>query len=138
MDTKLRTSVKGLYAAGDCTGDQQFTHYAGFQGAIAARNILLPLSDPGIVGDQVPAVVFTSPEVARVGHTDAAARAADASGKGVAVAFRRMGKVDRAITMGQNEFGFLKIIYKPQNGIILGATVMVALGVIPPSRTRRS
>ena len=38
VDAKLRTSVKGIYAAGDCTGDQQFTHYAGFQGAIAARN----------------------------------------------------------------------------------------------------
>ncbi len=28
-DAKLQTSVKGLYAAGDCTGDRQFTHYAG-------------------------------------------------------------------------------------------------------------
>ena len=44
VDEKLRTSVKGVYAAGDCTGVQQFTHYAGFQGGIAARNALLPLS----------------------------------------------------------------------------------------------
>lgn len=124
VDTKLRTSVKGVYAAGDCTGDQQFTHYAGFQGAIAARNILLPLSDPGVVAERVPAVIFSSPEVARVGLTEAAARAADSSGKGVSVAFRRMGKVDRAITMGQDKFGFLKIIYKPTDGTILGATVM--------------
>ena len=38
------------------------THYAGFQGAIAARNILLPLSDGGVI-ENVPSVTFTSPEV---------------------------------------------------------------------------
>ena len=37
VDGNLETGVKGIYAAGDCTGDRQFTHYAGFQGAIAAR-----------------------------------------------------------------------------------------------------
>ena len=48
VDEKLRTACKGVYAAGDCTGDQQFTHYAGYQGAIAARNILLPLTDTSV------------------------------------------------------------------------------------------
>ena len=33
VDQQLRTSVQGVYAAGDCTGDVQYTHYAGFQGA---------------------------------------------------------------------------------------------------------
>jgi len=46
---KLQTTVKGLYAAGDCTGDRQFTHYAEYQGAVGARNILLPLTDPGVM-----------------------------------------------------------------------------------------
>lgn len=124
VDTKLRTSVKGLYAAGDCTGDQQFTHYAGLQGAIAARNILLPLSDPGVLSESVPACVFTSPEIARVGLTEAQARAASNDGKDVAVAYRRMAQVDRAITAGEAELGFIKIIYQPKDGTILGATVM--------------
>ena len=35
---KLRTSQRHIYAAGDCTGGPQFSHYAGFQGFIAARN----------------------------------------------------------------------------------------------------
>jgi len=38
------------------------THYAGYQGAIAARNILLPLTDPGLYKN-VPACTFTEPEV---------------------------------------------------------------------------
>ena len=123
VDAKLRTSVKGVYAAGDCTGDQQFTHYAGFQGAIAARNILLPLSDPGVLAaGGVPACVFTEPELAKVGLSEAEARAAAAKPADVAVAYRRMSKVDRAITMGVGELGFIKIVYKPADGTILGAT----------------
>jgi pyruvate/2-oxoglutarate dehydrogenase complex dihydrolipoamide dehydrogenase (E3) component len=118
-----------VYAAGDCTGDQQFTHYAGFQGAIAARNALLPLSDPGVIDpERVPACVFTAPEIARVGATEAQAKAADGVG-GVGVAFRRMGQVDRAITMGEGARGFIKLVYRKKDGAILGATVM---GVCAP------
>jgi pyruvate/2-oxoglutarate dehydrogenase complex dihydrolipoamide dehydrogenase (E3) component len=124
VDSRLRTSLKGVYAAGDCTGDQQFTHYAGFQGAIAARNVLLPLSDPGVVESRVPACVFTAPELGRVGLTEGQARAADPSGKGVAIAIRRMSRVDRAITTGDAGIGFIKVVYAPKDGTILGATVM--------------
>jgi len=123
VDAKLRTTVKGVYAAGDCTGDQQYTHYAGFQGAIAARNILLPLSDQGVATSRVPGCVFTSPEVAKVGLTESEARAEGKAG-GVAVAYRRMGQVDRAVTMGEASLGFLKVVYEPRSGAILGATVM--------------
>jgi len=123
VDAKLRTTVKGVYAAGDCTGDRQYTHYAGFQGAIAARNILLPLSDQGVATSRVPGCVFTSPEVAKVGLTESEARAEGKAG-GVAVAYRRMGQVDRAVTMGEASLGFLKVVYEPRSGAILGATVM--------------
>mmetsp|Transcript_24775 Transcript_24775/g.77879 ORF Transcript_24775/g.77879 Transcript_24775/m.77879 type:complete len:507 (+) Transcript_24775:3-1523(+) len=123
VDAKLRTTVKGVYAAGDCTGDQQYTHYAGFQGAIAARNILLPLSDQGVATSRVPGCVFTSPEIAKVGLTESEARAEGKAG-GVAVAYRRMGQVDRAVTMGEASLGFLKVVYEPRSGAILGATVM--------------
>jgi pyruvate/2-oxoglutarate dehydrogenase complex dihydrolipoamide dehydrogenase (E3) component len=37
----LRTSQKNIYAAGDCTGGYQFTHYAGYQGFMAVRNAFL-------------------------------------------------------------------------------------------------
>ena len=42
VDRRLRTGQRHIYAAGDCLGGPQFTHYAGFQGFIAARNALLP------------------------------------------------------------------------------------------------
>ena len=38
VDSRLRTSKRHIYAAGDCTGGFQFTHYAGWQGFMAVRN----------------------------------------------------------------------------------------------------
>ena len=120
VDTKLQTSVKGLYAAGDCTGDRQFTHYAGYQGAVGARNILLPLTDPGVI-DQVPATTFTDPEVASIGLTEKEAKAEFGDNK-VAVAFQLINETDRGICEGNKE-GFIKIVYKSRGYKILGATI---------------
>jgi len=120
-DAKLQTSVKGLYAAGDCTGDRQFTHYAGYQGAVGARNILLPLTDPGVI-QEVPATTFTDPEISTVGLTEKEAKDEYGDGK-VAVAFQKIEETDRAICEGVKE-GFIKIIYKKRGYKILGATIM--------------
>lgn len=121
VNDRLQTSVNTIYAAGDCTGDRQFTHYAGFQGAIAARNILLPLSDLGVLKD-VPAVTFTSPEVASVGYTEAAARA-EFGDDAVLVSCRNLDEVDRAVCDGQTR-GMIKVVYRKRGGQILGATIM--------------
>ena len=120
-DKTLQTSVKGIYAAGDCTGDKQYTHYAGFQGAIAARNILLPFSDGGVLQD-IPSATFTSPEISSVGLSHAAAIVEYGNDK-VEVAFKKLDHVDRAICDGE-EKGFIKIIYLKKNLQIIGATVM--------------
>jgi len=120
-DSTLQTAVKGIYAAGDCTGDKQFTHYAGFQGAIAARNILLPFSDGGVLQD-IPSATFTSPEVSSIGLLEARAIAEYGADK-IGVAFKRLDRVDRAVCDGE-EKGFIKIIYLKKNLFIIGATVM--------------
>mmetsp|Transcript_56990 Transcript_56990/g.94290 ORF Transcript_56990/g.94290 Transcript_56990/m.94290 type:complete len:308 (+) Transcript_56990:1-924(+) len=126
VDQSLRTSVKGVYAAGDCTGDQQFTHYAGFQGAYAAVNAFLPLgplSFKGVLAGEVPGCTFTSPEVARVGLTEVQARAAAGRTSDVAVKKRPLLQTDRALCDGEEAYGFVKIVYQPSNGRVLGATV---------------
>ncbi len=123
VNDNLETSIKGIYAAGDCTGDRQFTHYAGFQGAIAARNILLPLKDSGKRSDSVPAAIFTDPEVASVGLTEAEAAMQHGEDK-VSVSFRKLSQVDRAICEETDMHGFLKIVYKTKSKQILGATIM--------------
>lgn len=119
----LQTSVKSIYAAGDCTAKQQFTHYAGFQGGTAARNIVLPFSDKGVKEpDQVPAATYTSPEVSSVGLQEAEAIELYGADK-VGVAKKLMKHVDRAICESE-ESGFIKIVYHKKNLQILGATIM--------------
>lgn len=123
VNDNLQTSIKSIYAAGDCTGDRQFTHYAGFQGAIAARNILLPLKDSGKRSDSVPAATFTDPEVASVGLTEDEAKLQHGE-EDVSVAFRRLSEVDRAICEDADMHGFIKIMYQRKTKQILGATIM--------------
>jgi len=120
---KLQTSVKGVYAAGDCTAQQQFTHYAGFQGGTACRNIILPFFDKGVkIPAAIPSATYTSPEVSSIGLTEAQARE-QWGDKNVAVAFKEMSHVDRAICESSTP-GFIKIVYHQKNLRILGAAIM--------------
>ena len=112
VDSHFKTSAEGVYAIGDCTGDQQYTHYAGLQGAYAAINAFLhlgPLSYKGKLTTEVPACTFTAPEVARVGTTEAQAIAMLGAGK-VGVAMQPLSRTDRAICDGEERFGFIKIV----------------------------
>lgn len=87
---------------------------------MGARNILLPLSDPGVI-DQVPGTTFTDPEVASIGLTEKEARA-EFGDKKIAVAFTRVSDTDRGICESVKE-GFIKIIYKKKGYKIVGATI---------------
>ena len=121
VDAHLRTTAKHIYAAGDCVGGPQYTHFAGWQAFQAARNALLPGSSAGF-SDAVPAVTFTDPEVAQVGLLEAAAR--QAHGDNVVVTRRALDHVDRAICE-HDQAGFLQLIHKP-DGTLLGATIVAA------------
>jgi len=120
VDSKLRTNVKHIYAAGDCvTDNHQFTHLAAWQGFQAARNALLPGSSQGF-SDIVPRTTFTDPEVAHVGLTETQAR--DKYGDTVRVTYWNIDRVDRAVCENDQE-GFIKVVHK-KDGSLLGATVV--------------
>jgi pyruvate/2-oxoglutarate dehydrogenase complex dihydrolipoamide dehydrogenase (E3) component len=121
VDRYLRTSQPHIFAAGDCTGGLQFSHYAGWQGFIAVRNALLPGKSRGIT-DQVPWTTFTDPEVAHVGLTEEQARGK--FGNTVMTSVWPMKKVDRALNEGEDA-GFLKLVYR-QDGRLLGVTIVAA------------
>ena len=121
VDGSLRTSQKHIYAAGDCTGGVQFTHYAGWQGFMATRNALLPGKAKGIL-DTVPWGVFTDPEVAQTGLTEAAAR--ERHGDSIQVAMWPLDDSDRAV-IDSGEPGFIKAI-STRKGRLLGVTIVSA------------
>jgi pyruvate/2-oxoglutarate dehydrogenase complex dihydrolipoamide dehydrogenase (E3) component len=104
VDDDLRTSAHHIYAAGDCIGRHQFTHYAGWQAAIAVRNALLPGASKGIP-ERVPWTTFTDPEVAHAGLTEEQARTR--FGDEVETHEWPMKRVDRARAEGDTA-GFVK------------------------------
>ena len=119
VDDNLRTSQKHIYAAGDCIGSYQFTHYAGWQAAMAVRNALLPGTSKGVT-DQVPWTTFTDPEVARIGMSEAQAR--EEFGDAMDTFEWPMERVDRARAEGDTA-GFMKLVCG-KDGTLLGTTIV--------------
>lgn len=127
-DDTMRTTSAGIWAVGDVTGRLQFTHAAARMGLVAAENALSQLRrvwPKRFDAAAVPWVIFTDPEVAHVGMTEA--EAADHGGRVAVVPFEDF---DRAITVGRTD-GYLKLIAGPRRvlgnaggGQILGATIV--------------
>jgi len=121
VDEHLRTNQRHIYAAGDCIGSYQFTHYAGWQAAMAVRNALLPGAARGIT-DRVPWVTFTDPEVAHIGLTENEAH--NKYGNNVMTCQWPMEQVDRAQTE-RDTVGFMKLVHE-KDGRLLGVTIVAS------------
>jgi len=72
VDARLRTSNKKIYAVGDVTGEMRFTHVANYHAGIVARNALFRARSK-VDYSAVPHVIYTEPELAQVGLTEAEA-----------------------------------------------------------------
>ena len=104
VDDRCRTSAEGVYACGDVTGGFQFTHVAAHEGRVAGLNAA---GRRARVDERVvPGVVYTDPEIARVGLTEREARERH---DGVEVLWLPMSRVDRARIAGR-EIGFVKLV----------------------------
>ena len=119
-DRRLRTSNKRVFAIGDVTGRQQFTHVAAYHAGICLRNILFKL--PAKIDDSaVPWVTYCDPELARVGLPYAHAVASWAADH-VPVTRWALADHDRA-RAELHSTGMVKAtIHK--NGQILGASIL--------------
>lgn len=115
---QMETEVPGIYAIGDVTGKSMLAHVASHQGIVAAQNACG--QEASIHYEAVPAVVFTSPEVATVGMTLEAAQQKGYQAVQGMFPFQALGKAQASI----DTEGFAQIISDQKTGQILGAIVI--------------
>ncbi|HLY93912.1 MAG TPA: dihydrolipoyl dehydrogenase [Gaiellaceae bacterium] len=131
-DEHRRTTVPHIYAVGDCAGYWQLAHTAFREGEVAAENACG--HDAVVDNRAVPRPIYTDPEIAGVGLTEAEAR--EQYGDDVAVG--RFPWVANARAVMQDEtVGWVKSIHETRYGELLGivmvgphVTDMIETGVV--------
>jgi len=118
-DESCRTTLDGVFAAGDVAGPPLLAHWAYHQGAIAAENAVAG-SNLHCDRTLIPNCVFSSPEVASCGVTEDKAKA-----EGIAheVAHVRFNGNSKAVCDGDAE-GFVRVVCEPGGGRVLGASLI--------------
>ncbi len=119
VDRVSRTSVRGIYAAGDCTGVLMLASVAAHQGRIAISHLLGDAVRP-LDLSTASSNVFTSPEIATVGVTQKQVDEAEIVAE---VAMLPLGSNARAKMQGVHD-GFVKLFARPDAGTIIGGVVV--------------
>jgi mercuric reductase len=114
VDPGMRTSAPDIYAAGDCTDQPQFVYVAAAAGTRASVN--MTGGEAQLDLEAMPAVVFTDPQVATVGYSEAQAHAA-----GIETDSRTLttDNVPRALANFDTR-GFIKLVAEAGTGRLLG------------------
>jgi dihydrolipoamide dehydrogenase len=114
IDEKCRTSMRGIYAVGDVTGEPMLAHRAMAQGEMVAEII----AGQKRAWDKVciPAICFTDPEIVTAGLSPEEARQTGIEIMTGLAPFQASG---RAMTLG-NEAGFIRVVARADNHLLLG------------------
>lgn len=118
VNDRMETSVNGIYAIGDITGKVLLAHVASEQGLIAVANAAGKSKKMNY--DIIPGCIYTSPEIATVGLTEA-----DAINKGYQIKVGRfpIAANGKSMIMGEKD-GVIKIITDEETGEILGTHII--------------
>ena len=119
VDRVSRTTARGVYAAGDCTGVLMLASVAAMQGRIAMWHSLGDAVAPLSLA-HVSANVFTSPEIATVGVSQAAVDAGTVDAYAVTLPLRGN---PRAKMQGISD-GFVKLFCRAGSGTVVGGVVV--------------
>ncbi|WP_232662474.1 mycothione reductase [Pseudonocardia sp. TRM90224] len=122
VDDQQRTTVDGIFALGDVSSPFQLKHVANHEAKVVAHNLLHPDAPRRTDHRFVPSAVFTYPQIASVGMTEAEVRAA---GHDCTIKIQTYGDVAYGWAM-EDTIGFCKIIAERGTGRLLGAHVMGA------------
>jgi NAD(P)H dehydrogenase (quinone) len=119
VDRVSRTSARGVYAAGDCTGVLMLASVAAMQGRIAMWHFLGDTVRP-LDLKKVSSNVFTAPEIATVGWSQ---QAIDRGEIQAVVVMLPLSGNPRAKMQGVRD-GFVKLFCRPGTGIVVGGVVV--------------
>ncbi len=120
VDDHLRTNLPHIYAAGDCTDQPQFVYVAAAGGTRAAIN--MTGGDATLDLSAMPAVVFTDPQVATVGLTEAEAQRQNIETESRTLSLEN---VPRALANFDTR-GFIKLVAEAGSGRLLGVQAVAA------------
>ena len=120
VDDTFRTNVEGIWAFGDLVGRYQLKHCANQEGRIVAHNICHPDDPQRVSARPIPHAVFSSPQIASIGPTEAELR--DASQPYV-VAQRRYSGVAYGWAL-EDTSSFAKVLGDPARRTLLGAHIV--------------
>ena len=119
VDRVSRTSVPSVYAAGDCTGVLLLASVAGMQGRIAMWHALGEAVQP-IRLSHVASTIFTDPEIASVGVSQAAVDRGEVPARAVKLPLA----TNPRAKMGGFRDGFVKVFARPGTGMVLGGVIV--------------
>lgn len=120
VDEHGRTDAPGVWSLGDASSPYQLKHVANQEARVVAHNLLHPEDLQSFDHRHVPAAVFTHPQVATVGLTEAAARE---QGYAVTTKTQRYGDTAYGWAM-EDSTGLFKLVADRGSGRLLGAHVM--------------
>jgi dihydrolipoamide dehydrogenase len=120
VDPARKTNVPSLYAIGDIAGQPLLAHKGSKEGIVAAEAIAGKKTVFDVLG--MPAVIFTDPEIATVGLTDAEAKAKGFTTQVGKFPFAANG---RALSVSEPD-GFVKMIGDAKTGRLLGVHIVGA------------
>ena len=123
-DEAMRTSAPHIFAAGDCTGPHEIVHLAVQQGEIAACNLGGSETPRRMDYRLLTEVVFTEPQVAKVGLTEKEAVRQEIKYLTASYPFNDHGK---SLIMEAKD-GFVKLLADPNSGEILGGSCVGPVG----------
>jgi dihydrolipoamide dehydrogenase len=119
VSPRMETSVKGVYAIGDCAGPPLLAHKAMAEGVVAAETIAGREPRP-VDYANVPSCTYCRPQIASIGLSEAQARE---SGREVTVGKFPFTASGKAVALGDTE-GFVKVVADEATGEILGAHII--------------
>ncbi len=122
VDDHMRTSAPDIYAAGDCTTQPAFVYVAAAAGTRAAENMMG--GDHALDLSTVPTVIFTDPQVASVGLSEAEARRQNLATETRTLSLER---VPRALVNFDTR-GVIKLVAEATSGRLLGVQLIAAAG----------